>query len=96
MDINLYAGDSRNIVVNVVDENNAPINLYGATIEWVLVSGSSVILTKAIGSGIMLSDPANGGFTIPIMASETDSLMGIYTHEARVTSKWMLRLVLLM
>ena len=86
MDISFYSGDSRNFIINVVDENNNPINLTGATIEWALISTGLVLLKKSIGKGITLSKPTEGQFIINVTSSDTDTLVGNYNHLARVTT----------
>ena len=86
MDISFYSGDSRNLIINVVDENNNPINLTESVIEWVLISNGLVLLKKSIDKGITLSKPAEGQFKIIIDSSDTDSLSGTYNHLARVTT----------
>jgi hypothetical protein len=86
MDLSLYAGDSRNIIINVVDQNNTVVPLFGATIEWVLADNQgSILLTKQVGSGISIADSAKGQFVISITSNNTASLNGTYQHAARVT-----------
>ena len=86
MDLDFYAGDSRNLIINVTDENNTPINITGATIKWILSSQDNNILTKSNGKGITISNAAQGQFTISLTDSDTKSLLGNYEHAARVTT----------
>jgi len=86
MDITLYSGDSRNLIINVTDENNSSINLTGASIEWILTSSNSTILSKSVGAGIAINNPTNGQFTISISSANTRNLSGIYQHLVRVTT----------
>lgn len=87
MDITFYAGDSRNLIINVVDQDNNPVILIGATIKWVLVNsqGSSVI-SKSVGSGITINNASGGQFTISLSVNDTKGLSGNFQHIARVTT----------
>jgi len=84
VDISLYSGDSRNLIINVVDENSNVINLTNATIEWILINQNSTILSKSVGEGITITNPTNGQFKIEIAITETKNLAGDYEHMARV------------
>lgn len=86
MNLSFYAGDSRNLIVTVVDQNGEIVPLTGATIKWILVSQDTIMLSKKTDSGITLSDPAMGQFTIALTASDTKTLNGTYQHMARVTT----------
>jgi len=86
MDLTLYAGDSRNLKISVTDENSVPINLTGATIKWILTDQGSVKLSKVISSGITISNPTQGEFTVLLTASNTKTLSGTYQQMVRVTT----------
>ncbi|RII32861.1 hypothetical protein D2A34_21950 [Clostridium chromiireducens] len=86
MDLSFYSGDSRNLIINVVDENNSSINLTGATVEWALINNDLVLIKKSINSGITISNATGGQFKIEITSSDTDNLSGNYRHLARVTT----------
>jgi hypothetical protein len=86
MDLAFYAGDSRNLIISVEDENNSPINLAGATIKWILSSQGNTILNKTNGKGITITNAANGQFEISIATCDTKDLSGNYDQAARVTT----------
>lgn len=85
--IDLYAGEIRSVVVTVDDLNSGSVeDLTSATISWKVKQGSTTALSKTVGSGITLaSDPTTGVFTISLQAADTSSLVGVYSHEGRVT-----------
>lgn len=86
-DIEVYAGEIRSIVVTVTNNNDRAVeDLTSASVSWKVKSGSTTAISKSVGSGITLaSDPTTGVFTISLQASDTTSLSGVYSHEARVT-----------
>ena len=87
MDISIYSGDSRNLIINVVDQNNAIVPLTGASIEWILINNQGVpALSKSVGSGITITSASGGQFTVSITVGDTRSLNGSYQHMARVTT----------
>jgi len=86
MDLSLYSGDSRNLIISVTDENNAPINLENATIKWILSSQNNIELTKSNGKGVTISNASQGQFIIALAATDTQNLSGNYVHAARVTT----------
>lgn len=86
--IDIYAGEIVSVVVTVDDLNNVPSpeDLTSASVSWKVKSGGTTAISKTVGSGITLaSDPTTGVFTISLQASDTSSLSGTYSHEARVT-----------
>jgi hypothetical protein len=84
----IYQGDSRDLFVSVTDLDGAVVNITGATIKWVLVNNDTVVLEKSTpsSSGINITNPTGGQFTISILPNETLTLSaGDCTHEARLT-----------
>ena len=84
----MYAGDSKNIVVTCRQEDGKDLNLTGATIKWVLkktVLAGTNDLSKATGSGITITDAVKGKFEIKLNATDTTSLLNSYYHKAEVT-----------
>ena len=86
-DFDIYAGEIHSLVVDVFDKNNydVAIDLTSATVTWLLLSGSTTVLTKTVGSGITLSTTVTGRMTIALSAANSSSLSGAYTHQARAT-----------
>ena len=80
-DFSVYAGDDFDVVVTVKDANDALLDITGFTIDW-SVNG---IVDKSVGSGITMTDPVNGVFTIAIVPTDTAGKHGTYPHAARCT-----------
>ena len=87
-DLTMWAGDTKTLTVTVTDGAGAAKNITSATISWKLLDeqGGTVRLTKTVGSGIALTTPTSGIFTVSIATGYTSSLVaGKYYHEANVT-----------
>ncbi len=84
----MYSGDTKNLLVEVTDENNNPVDITGAqSIVWALISGDKVILRKTLSSGdITILDGARGLFKIILQAADTLNLNGQYRHECRLVT----------
>lgn len=84
----MYSGDDEDIAVTVVDDAGAAVDLTGATITWKLADsrGGTIEITKVNDStsGVTITNAAAGEFTIHLSATDTDSLAGVYYHEAQV------------
>lgn len=83
-----YAGDTLQITITVQDDAGNALDLTGATVEWVLVSAGereTVLSKDSASGGIALTDAANGEIRITIDPADTESLKGLYRHEAEVT-----------
>ena len=81
------AGDSESIVVTVVDETGAAVDLTGSTIEYAIKTdvralANLLLLTSATTAITILSNT----FTITMTPSNTVSLAGEYYHEAEITT----------
>jgi hypothetical protein len=85
--IEITAGDNRDLVYTIVDENDNVINLTGGSITWTAyVSGTSTaVITKSTSSGIALTDPTNGVATVSLEPADTTSLKGTYILDGQFT-----------
>jgi hypothetical protein len=87
-DFAMWSGDTKNVRITVYDENDAVFNISGCTIRWRLMRSkmaSASLVTKATGSGIVITDGPNGLFTVTLAPTDTASLNhGRYYHEAEV------------
>ncbi len=87
-DTTIYIGDTINLVITVRDDAEVAIDITGATVAWNLYDeriGSSLI-AKTTSSGITLTTPLSGIFTIALSAADTAALSeGVFYHEAEVT-----------
>ena len=88
----LYAGEEKEpFTITVRDGAGALVDLTGATITWIVKrteDDAAGLITKAVGSGITLSNQTThkGEFTITLESEDTADLGGAsYYHEARVT-----------
>ena len=78
----MWSGDDKTITVTLSTD------ITGATINYAIAAsvGSTALITKATGgSGIAITDAANGIFTIDLDPSDTSSKAGVYYHECQVT-----------
>lgn len=84
----MTAGDSKTLVVTVRNADGDAVNITGATIKWQAARsyGKASVITKSTSSGISITDGTNGVFTVTLNTSDTDSLSGIYHHEAELTA----------
>ena len=87
----IYAGDTANITVTVLDGDNvsgARKNIAGSVISWVLFDpdATGVMLTKTTADAISITDGLNGELVIPLVPADTETIPpGNYRHEAEVT-----------
>jgi len=86
--IEFISGDSQKLIITVQDADNAPAakNLTGATITWALARsrGSAPLITKTVGSGITVTDAANGALEVAIAPADTATIDGVHYHELEV------------
>ena len=85
----IYAGDSVDLVIIVTDpETGDPKNLTAATVQWAMFKEhrGTVVLTKATGDGVTITDATEGELTIALEPEDTEELLpDIYAHECEVT-----------
>lgn len=87
-DFTIYQQESVLVTISVTEGGNEK-NITGADIEWVLytVSGSTetVLITKTVGSGIIITDGSVGDFQVSLSSSDTGALaVGEYYHQAEL------------
>lgn len=80
------SGDDGTITVTVTDKNNDPVDITGSTITWAmgLIRTGSVILTKTVGNGVVISDGPSGVFVVTLNQADAENLIGDFDHEAQV------------
>jgi len=86
----IYKGDDLTLQVTVKNADGTAKDLTGATIKWQLSTGVNAtppLLSKAVGTGITITNAAGGVFEIAIAQSDTASMPAkdTYYHEAEVT-----------
>jgi hypothetical protein len=79
--------DAQNYVLsNLINEVSTPINLTGATIKWQFKEGSrggAVVKELNIGTGITVTDAANGDFTMDAFRWTYGS--GVFYYDVQFT-----------
>lgn len=83
----MYAGDDKTLEVSVTDRNGDAVTITSATIEWRATKrfGKTAALTKTTSSGISITSGSGGVFQITLTDTDTESLEGVYYHEAQIT-----------
>lgn len=79
----MYAGNTKNIVVTVAD-----VNLTGATVKWAMkktIYDAEPAVAKTTAAGIAVTDATTGIFTVTLFPADTRNLSGTYQHEAEIT-----------
>jgi hypothetical protein len=86
-DFEMFAGNTKTIVIPVVDGVGAVVDITGATIRWELSRSVSVrpsILQKTVGAGVTITDGPGGIFEVALISDDTEDLKGSFYHEAEV------------
>lgn len=88
-DFEFFSGDTQKLKYTIDDADAAPArkDLTGATITWGLakLQGKAPFLTKTIGSGITVTDAANGELDVDLDPADTaDVRGGDYYHELEI------------
>lgn len=81
----LRQGDDVRVFVECVDGEELPVDISDAqSIRWAAARGGngSAIITKSIGSGIIINSPTS--FYFDITDTESEAMSGSYYHEAEV------------
>ena len=81
----MYSGDTKDVVVDMVDENGASVDVTGAMATYVIYSSKTpvVLVTKSVGDGIIV---LGSTITILLDPADTADLSGYYYHELEVTN----------
>lgn len=91
MNFDMFSGNNKEIVITVYDKPNGSIvDISGATaVAWQLfraaITATTPVISKSLVSGVTLSNPTNGQFTVSLSASDTTGLSGKYYYEAELT-----------
>ena len=83
----MVSGDSKDIVVTVLDENDQVVPITGATIVFILSVNefSAALVTKSTGAGIVITNGPRGVFTVTLDVADTEPLIGEHYFEAELT-----------
>jgi len=75
----MHAGDTKTLLITIVDEDGAAANLTGAALRYVMARGANPLVVKTT-SGGEITIAANVA-TVPLLAADTAPLDGMYFHE---------------
>ncbi len=89
-DVELYAGDDRDIIVTIYDDDGSPLNLSSLNAaQWVLKRNSrgdsEELLSKTLGSGMAITSASEGILTVTLDHDDTQGVApSTYYHEIRI------------
>lgn len=83
----MFSGNTRVLKVTVLDQDEAIVDLSGAAATFVVMRahGQPAIITKTVGSGIVITDAVNGLLEITLLEADTEPLRGVHRHELEIT-----------
>jgi hypothetical protein len=85
-DFTAYSKNRTVLSVSVVDDSDIPVTLSDfAGIYWIMMerpTSPSFLISKELGSGIVVTDSPGGVFTVELASSDMASRSGPYYHEA--------------
>lgn len=86
----MYQGDTKNIEIEVRDENGAilPLDPYDG-ITWIVYNTTTkaTVLTRTLGDGITVPTPSNGVILISLVPADTENIIpNTYAHECEIVS----------
>lgn len=83
-DFSMFTGDSKTLVIEVLDEDDAVVDITGWTFKWRLSRSvrSAALVSKTSASGITITNSPAGLLEVEIDPADTDALRaGLYYHE---------------
>lgn len=86
-DITLYQGDVVPILFQITDDADAAIDISAATFIWGLFKVPTEIatVTKAVGTGLTVTDGPAGKVTLQMLAPDTNAIQGDWQFELSMT-----------
>lgn len=86
-DFQIWAGETKQLIVTVTDGNGIIVDISGSQITWRLLDKNNyTIMTKTLGNGVTLTDPTHGIFMIQLNPTDTANLgISRYSHTAKIT-----------
>ena len=88
LDFEMHQGDTKRLVVTIVDPAGAPISLVAVdSVKWWVakkVTSTVRLIEKSVGSGIEVTNAAGGVVTISLDPDDTEAVSGSYYHELEV------------
>ena len=79
----MVSGDSKDIVVSVLDERDQVVPITGASATFILsmTEFTAALVTKTVGSGIVITDGPGGVLTVSLLPADTEPLIGQHYFE---------------
>lgn len=85
-DVEMYSGDTKQLLVAVTTPTGTPVDLTGSIIKYMAVRGTAPVIQKSTTSGnIIITDAVKGKYTVKLDPADTRDLLGKYPHESEVT-----------
>ncbi len=83
----MVSGDSKDIVVTVLDEQDQVVPITGASVVFILsrTEFSAALVTKTTGAGIVITDDVGGVLTVSLVPADTEPLVGTHYFEIELT-----------
>jgi len=83
----MVSGDSKDIVVSVLDELDQVVPITGASAVFILskTEFSAALVTKTTGGGIVITDGPAGVLTVSLDPADTEALVGTHYMEIELT-----------
>ncbi len=83
----MVSGDTKDIVVTVLDEIDQVVPIDGADVVFILSLNefSAALVTKTTGAGIVITNGPGGVFTVTLDSADTEDLIGQHYFEAELT-----------
>lgn len=85
----MFAGDAKTLIFNVVDENNATVDISNHTVRWRVandVAGTLLLSKSTTASQITTTGSTAGEFRVTLGSTDSNTLEGVYYHEAELES----------
>lgn len=81
-----FSGDTAVYKFTVTDNADAIVDLTGISATWILSKrvDSPILLTKTIGSGIVVTDAAGGLLEVTTIPADTEDLQGLHYWELEI------------
>ena len=87
VNFSMFAGDTKVLVVSVVDVTGQPVDITGTLIRWQLaksVRDAAALIEKSVDDGIEITDLPGGLFTVTLNPADTLQLTGTYYYEGEI------------
>ena len=83
----MYSGNTRLLKVSVLDQDDAIVDLSGASATFVLMKrpGQVAMITKTVGAGITITNAVGGEMEVLLVPADTEPLRGAFAYEVEVT-----------